>query len=80
MIDIFSLFRRKFTIQSEEMTAEDRDDMRTLVEYYKYPILKKLINNRIARRTGELVSGIETRDRIDELADLLRELEMYENS
>ncbi len=66
-----------FTIQHEDWTPDDTDDLRMLMSHPKFPVLDKLINNRIADRNGELVNGKETRDRIDELKDLLLELQNH---
>lgn len=71
--------KTQFTIQTEEWTDEDTDDLKMLIAFPKFPALVKKINGRINARTEDLVNGEETRDRIDELKDLLLELQNYEN-
>lgn len=79
MIDLRDFIGKKtvFTIQREEWTDEDTDDLKTLISFPKFEALIKLVNNRIYARTEDLVNGKETRDRIDELKDLLLELNQY---
>lgn len=72
--------RKQFTIQHEEWTDEDTDDLKMLLSFPKVASLKKLIHKRITTRTEELVNGKETRDRIDELSDFLLELQNYGNN
>ncbi len=67
----------QFTIQTEEWTKDDTDDLKMLVSLPQFSILTKLIHKRMNTRTEELVNGKETRDRIDELKDLLFELDNY---
>lgn len=76
----FFFVQRRFTIHNDEWTREDDDDLRTLMEFPKFNALIKRINNRITKRTEELVNGSNTRDRIDELADLLQDLANYADS
>lgn len=71
------MFRTTFIIEAASWTPEDDDDMRHLSDLQAFKTLKKLIHKRINNRTEDLVNGKETRDRIDELKDLLRELESY---
>lgn len=68
---------RQFTISHEDWTNEDDDDLKMLMQFPKFSALVKRINNRINKRTEELVNGSDTRDRIDELADLLQELKNH---
>jgi len=79
MINFFKTIK-PFTIQQEEWTAEDTDDLQLLLSHPKAGSLVKLLHRRIHARTEDLVNGKETRDRIDELADLLLELDGYDNS
>lgn len=79
MNNLFLMFGRLFTIERDEWTDEDTDDLKMLLSHPKFPALIKLVNCRIVKRTEELVNGTETRDRIDELADFLREIQSYEN-
>lgn len=79
MINFSKYFGKNFTIQHEEWTLDDTDDLRMLKEFPKFPALVKLINNRLNSRKEDLVNGKDSRDRIDELADLLLELN-YEGS
>jgi len=71
---------RPFLIENPEWTHEEDDDMRLLVDSGHYTILKKALHKRMTLRTEELVNGTDTRDRIDEIKDLLLELKNYENS
>lgn len=82
MINLRNLFGQttSFTILGDEWTTEDTDDLKTLIAFPKFSALTKLVHNRIASRTEDLVNGKETRDRIDELKDLVLELKSYENS
>lgn len=69
-----------FLIQKEDWTNDDNDDLKLLLSHPKFPVLIKLIHRRMAERTDDLVNGKETRDRIDELKDLLLELRGYGDS
>ena len=81
MIRFFSEPQRKqFTIHREEWTGEDTDDLKMLLSFPKITALVKLIEHRISSRTEDLVNGKDTRDRIDELSDLLLELKNYADS
>jgi len=66
-----------FTIQHTEWTPEDTDDLRLLLSHPGAGALTKLLHKRINARTEDLVNGKETRDRIDEVKDLILELETY---
>jgi hypothetical protein len=74
------LFGTTYSITHEEWTPEDTDDLKMLLAFPKFQALRKLIGNRIHARTEDLVNGKDTRDRIDELKDLILELQNYENS
>jgi hypothetical protein len=78
--DFFSNGRKEIIIQAEEWTDEDTEDLKTLLSFPRFDSLRKLLRARMMKRTGELVSGDETRDRIDEIADLLLELDSYANT
>lgn len=79
MIDLKQYFGTHFTIQLEEWTHEDTDDLQMLLSHPKAGSLMKLLYKRINARTEDLVNGKETRDRIDELKDLILELQGYGN-
>lgn len=79
MIDLRKIIGTTFTIRHEEWTAEDTDDLKTLIAFPKFGTLVKLLNNRVSARTEDLVNGKDTRDRIDEIKDLLLELQGYAN-
>lgn len=68
-----------FTIEHPEWTHEEDDDMRLFVQSVHYNILVKCLHKRLNKRTEELVNGSDTRDRIDEISDLLLELQNYAN-
>ena len=68
-----------FMIQTEEWTHEDIDDIRTIVALPHFKSLLKLLHKRMNKRTEDLVNGKETRDRIDEIRDLILELDNYAN-
>lgn len=68
-----------FHIVREEWTHDDDDDMKTFAQTSYYQTICKLLNKRMDQRTTELVNGKETKDRIDEIADLLLELQNYAN-
>lgn len=74
------LKRPAYTIQTEEWTPEDTDDLKMLLAFPKFPALIKKLHGRINSRTEDLVNGKDTRDRIDELKDLLLELQNYDHS
>lgn len=80
MKQLKSLFGTNYSITYEEWTPEDTDDLKMLLAFPKFSALRKLINNRIHARTEDLVNGKDTRDRIDELKDLILELQNYENT
>jgi hypothetical protein len=69
-----------FVIQTEEWTNEDYDDLQMLLEHPKADVLRKLLQRRIAARTEDLLNGKETRDRIDEIKDLILELNNHADS
>lgn len=73
------LKQRVFNIVREEWTREDDDDMKMFTQTSYYTVLCKMLNKRIDQRTTDLVNGKETRDRIDEISDLLLELQNYAN-
>lgn len=80
MIRFFSrLAPQLFTIQTEPWTAEDTDDLKTILSLPKAHVLIKLIHKRMHARTEDLVNGQDTRPRIDELRDLILELHNYDN-
>ena len=81
MIKLRNIFgtTSSFTIRGEEWTPEDSDDLKMLIAFPKFPALLKKIHQRINERTEDLVNGKETRDRIDELKDLILELQNHEN-
>lgn len=66
-----------FNIVREEWTHEDDDDMKMFTQTSHYTVLCKMLNKRIDQRTTDLVNGKETKDRIDEISDLLLELQNY---
>lgn len=76
MIKLRNIFgtTTSFTIQGEEWTAEDADDLKMVLDHPKIGALFKRLHNRITARTEDLLNGKETRDRIDELKDLILEL------
>jgi len=74
-----SVSKKVFNIVREEWTREDDDDMRTFTQTSYYTVLCKMLNKRIDQRTTDLVNGKETKDRIDEISDLLLELQNYAN-
>lgn len=81
---MFNLIKSKgmttFIIQHEDWTEQDTDDLKTLLSFPKFKSLVKLVHKRMNTRTEELVNGKETKDRIDELKDLLLELQNYGNT
>lgn len=74
-----SVSKKVFNIVREEWTREDDDDMRMFTQTSYYTVLCKMLNKRIDQRTTDLVNGKETKDRIDEISDLLLELQNYAN-
>lgn len=74
-----SVNKKVFNIVREEWTREDDDDMRMFTQTSYYTVLCKMLNKRIDQRTTDLVNGKETKDRIDEISDLLLELQNYAN-
>lgn len=66
-----------FTIEHPEWTHEEDDDMRLFADSGHYNILVKCLHKRLNKLTEKLVNGVETRDRIDEISDLLLELKHY---
>lgn len=69
-----------FTIQHTEWTPEDTDALQLLLSHPGAGALIKLLHKRINDRTEDLVNGKETRDRIDEVKDIIIELETYANT
>lgn len=74
-------FRPQITVPKEEWTNDDDGFMKQLVEYRAFPSLRKLINRRLNTRIDSLIEteGRGTRQVIQELTDLLRELDNYAN-
>lgn len=70
-------FFKRFTIWGREWTNDHKYQLRELAAHPYFPHILLLINNRIVDRTEELVNGKETRERIDELKDLILELQSY---
>lgn len=67
-----------YVIQHEEWTKEDDSDMRDFVGLPQFSLVTRLLQKRLNKLTEDLVNGKETRDRIDEIKDLLLELKNYE--
>lgn len=80
MIDLKQYFGTHFTIQRDEWTPEDADDLSMVLSHPKIGSLTKLLHRRMMARTEDMLNGKDSKDRIDELKDLILELEGYGNS
>lgn len=69
-----------FVIQDEEWTTEDTENLRDLINTPRFNLVVRKLHKRIKDRTEDLVNGKETRDRIDEIKDIILEFKNYEDS